>query len=95
MGRKRLVVAAAGTKPQVYCRVAEAIVVYRRDARTHWAHAMPLNALTLTQDDTLTGGLYLVGSAPVRHSIGLAPAAQAHATGQTLLARVQNKIITI
>lgn len=32
-GRKRLVVAAAGTQPQVHCRVVEAIVVYRRDAR--------------------------------------------------------------
>ncbi len=51
----------------------------RHEERTRGAHAMPPKAITLTQDDTLTGGLCLGGIAPVSPCRRLEPAAQARA----------------
>jgi hypothetical protein len=64
-GLNRFVGASYGTQQQGNRRVEEAIVAYRHDASTHLARAMPPQDITLTQDDTCTGGLCLVGIEPV------------------------------
>ena len=68
-GLNRFVGASYGTQQQVKRRVAEASVASRHQARARLAHAMPAKALTLTQEATCTGGLCLVGIAPVRNDI--------------------------
>ena len=67
-GRHRFVGASYGTPPQVNRRVEEAMVAYRQEEHTRLAQEMPTKASTLTQDETLTGGLCLVGREPVRNS---------------------------
>src|SRR5262249_41040066 len=64
--------------------VAEAIVAYRREESARLAHEMPPKDITLTQDETFTGGLCGVGIKPVSNSIVLEQAAPArdHDTGQ-------------
>jgi Family of unknown function (DUF6399) len=57
--------------------VEAAIVAYRREESVRLAHAMPPKAITLTQDETFTGGLCLVGIEPVSNSMVLEQAAQA------------------
>ena len=54
-----------GTQHQVNRHVEEAIVVYRQEESTRLAHAMPPKEMTMTLDKTFTGGLCLVGIAPV------------------------------
>lgn len=76
-GLDRLVGASYGVQQQVNGRVAEALVAYRREERARLAHAMPAKDITVAQDETLPGGLCLVGIAPVRHAMLLAQAAQA------------------
>lgn len=49
----------------------EAIVAYRRDESERLAHEMPPKDITLTQDETFTGGLCLRGMDPVSNSIFL------------------------
>jgi hypothetical protein len=86
-GRNRFVGASYGTQQQVNRRVEEAIVAYRRDESARLAHEMPPKDITLTQDETFTGGLCLVGMAPVSHYIFLEQVAQTrdHDTWQALL----------
>ena len=48
-----------GTQQQVNRRVEEAIVAYRRQESARLAPEMPHKAITLTQDETFTGGLCL------------------------------------
>ena len=64
-------------------------MAYRHDESTRLAHAMPPQDITLTQDETLTGGLCLVGIEPVSNSILLEQAAQArdHDTWHMLMAQ--------
>jgi len=76
-GLNRCVGASYGTHQPVTRRVAEAIVASRQEERTRLAHEMPPNDITLTQDDTCTGGLCLVGIEPVSHAMLLEHAAQA------------------
>jgi hypothetical protein len=76
-GLNRFVGASYGPEQQVNRRVEEAIVAYRHDESTRLAHAMPPKDITLTQDETFTGGLCLVGIEPVSNSILLEQAAQA------------------
>ena len=76
-GLNRFVGASYGTQQQVNRRVEEAIVAYRHDEHARLAHAMPPKDITLTQDETFTGGLCLVGIEPVSNSILLEQAAQA------------------
>ena len=59
-GLNRFVGASYGTQQQVNRRVEEAIVAYRQGERM-LAHEMPPKDITLTQDETFTGGLCLVG----------------------------------
>jgi hypothetical protein len=57
--------------------VEEAIVAYRREESERLAHEMPPKDITLTQDETFTGGLCLVGMEPVSNYILLEQAAVA------------------
>ena len=70
-GLNRFVGASYGTQQQVNRHVEEAIVAYRREASARLAHEMPPKDITLTQDETFTGGLCLVGIEPVSNSIVL------------------------
>jgi hypothetical protein len=67
-GLNRFVGASYGTQQQVNRRVEEAIVAYRQEASARPAHEMPPKAITMTQDETFTGGLCLVGIEPVNNS---------------------------
>ena len=76
-GLDRFVGASYGRQQQVNRRVEEAIVAYRREESTRLAHEMPATDITMTQDETLTGGLCLVGIEPVSHSMLLEQTAPA------------------
>jgi helix-turn-helix, Psq domain len=76
-GLKRFVGASYGAQQQVNRHVEEAIVLYRQQASARLAHAMPAKDITLTQDETFTGGLCLVGIEPMSNYIVLEQAAQA------------------
>jgi hypothetical protein len=76
-GRNRFVGASYGTQQRVNRGVEEAIVAYRREESARLAHAMRAKDITLTQDETFTGGLSLVGIEPVSNYMLLAQAAQA------------------
>jgi hypothetical protein len=86
-GLNRFVGASYGTQQQVNRRVEEAIVAYRQEESARLAHAMPAKAITLTKDETFTGGLCLVGIEPVSNYIVLEQAASArdHDTWHTLM----------
>jgi hypothetical protein len=75
-GLNRFVGASYGTQQQVNRHVEEAIVMYRQQESVRLAHEMPSKDITLTQDETLTGGLSLVGIEPVSNDILLEHAAQ-------------------
>src|SRR5262245_27744403 len=76
-GLNRFVGASYGTQQQVNRHVEEAIVTYRQEESVRLSHAMPPKAITMTQDETFTGGLCLVGIEPVSNYIILEQAAQA------------------
>ena len=86
-GLNRFVGASYGTQQQVNRRVEEAIVAYRRAESERLAHAMPPKDITLTQEETFTGGLCLVGIEPVSNYILLEQVAQArdHDTWQACM----------
>jgi hypothetical protein len=63
-GLDRFVGASYGTQPQVNRHVEEAIVAYRQEESTRLAHEMPPKEMTMTLDETFTGGLCLVGRDP-------------------------------
>src|SRR5256886_17223688 len=73
----RFVGASYGTQQQVNRRVEEAIVAYRHEESARLAQEMPHKDITLTQDETYTGGLCLIGIAPVSNYILLEQAALA------------------
>ena len=60
-GLDRFVGASYGAQQQVNRHVEEAIVAYRREESERLAHEMPPKDITMTQDETFTGGLCLVG----------------------------------
>jgi hypothetical protein len=86
-GLNRFVGASYGTQQQVNRRVEEAIVAYRHEESARLAHEMPPKDITMTQDETFTGGLCLVGIEPVSNYIVLEQAAQGrdHDTWQALM----------
>src|SRR5262244_68451 len=86
-GLKRFVGTSYGTQQQVNRHVEEAIVAYRQEESTRLSHEMPRKDITMTQDETWTGGLCLVGIEPVSNYIVLEQAAQArdHDTWQTCM----------
>jgi hypothetical protein len=70
-GLRRFVGASYGTQQQVNRHVEEAMVAYRQEESTRLAHEMPPKEMTLTLDETFTGGLCLVGMDPESNSIVL------------------------
>ena len=88
-GLNRFVGASDGTPQRVNRRVEEAIVVYRHEESTRLAHKRPTKEITMTQDETFTGGLCLVGIEPVSNYMLLEQAAQAREqdTWQELMAQ--------
>lgn len=88
-GLNRFVGASYGTQQQVNRRVEEAIVAYRQEESARLSHEMPAKAITVTQDETFTGGLCLVGMEPTSNYILLEQTAQARDqdTWQQLMAQ--------
>jgi Family of unknown function (DUF6399) len=86
-GRNRLVGVSSGTQPQGNRHVEEAMGAYRQEERPRLAHEMPPQERTLPLDDTLTGGLCLVGRDPESHSMVLehTAAARDHDTWDALM----------
>jgi helix-turn-helix, Psq domain len=77
MGLNRFVGASYGTQQQINRGVEEAIGAYRQEESKRLTREMPAKDITLTQDETFTGGLCLVGMDPVSNYILLEQAAQA------------------
>lgn len=75
-GLDRFVAASYGSQQAVNRQVEQAIVVYREDETARLAKGMPHKDITLTQDETFTGGLCLVGIEPVSNFIILEQLAQ-------------------
>lgn len=76
-GLNRFVGASYGTQQQVNRHVEETIEPYRHEESARLAHAMPRKDITMTQDETFTGGLCLIGIEPVSNYIVLEQAALA------------------
>jgi hypothetical protein len=87
-GLDRFVAASYGAQQQINRQVEEAIADYRQTETARLAKDMPHQDITLTQDETFTGGLCLVGSEPVSNFIILEQLAQARdqATWNALMA---------
>ena len=87
-GLNRFVGASYGTQPRVNRRVEEAMVAYRQEDSTRLAQEMPPKEITMTLDETFTGGLCLVGMAPESTYIVLEQTAPARDqdTGNALMA---------
>jgi Family of unknown function (DUF6399) len=68
-GLERFVAASDGAQQQVNGQVEAAMVADRQTATARLAKDMPRPDITVTQDETCTGGLCLVGSEPVSHVI--------------------------
>src|SRR5438105_5796158 len=75
-GLDRFVAASYGAQQQVNRRVEEAMVAYRQDETARLAQDMPRKDLTVTQDETFTGGLCLVTMDPDSNFIILEQLAQ-------------------
>ena len=81
-GLDRFVAASYGAQQQVNRQVEQAIVDYQQTDTACLAKDMPRKAITVTQDETFTGGLCLVATEPVSNFIileQLAPARDQHA----------------
>lgn len=76
-GLDRFVAASYGAQQQVNRQVEESMVAYRQEETARLAKDMPRKDITVTQDETFTGGLCLVGSEPVSNFIILEQLAQA------------------
>ena len=76
-GLNRFVAASYGVQQQVNVQVEQAMVDYQQTETPRLAKAMPRKTITVTQDETFTGGLCLVASDPVSNFIILEQLAQA------------------
>jgi len=76
-GLDRFVAASYGAQQQVNVQVEQAMVTYRQDETARLAQDMPRKAITVTQDETFTGGLCLITMDPESHFIILEQLAQA------------------
>ena len=76
-GLDRFVAASYGAQQQVNRQVEQAMVTYRHDETARLAKDMPRKDLTVTQDETFTGGLCLVTMDPESNFIILEQLAQA------------------
>jgi hypothetical protein len=87
-GLDRFVAASYGAQHQGNRQVEAAMVAYRQSETARLAKDMPRKDITVTQDETFTGGLCLVGSEPVSNFIILEQLALArdHTTWHALMA---------
>src|SRR5438105_10921528 len=87
-GLDRFVAASSGAQQQVNLHVEQAMVVYGQDETAHLAQGMPHKDLTVTQDETFTGGLCLITMDPESNFILLEQLAQArdHVSWNALMA---------
>ena len=69
--------ASFGTQQRINRGVEEAMGTYRREETARLAEQMPSQDITVTQDETFTGGLCLVGMEPVSNYILLEQTAEA------------------
>jgi Family of unknown function (DUF6399) len=72
----RFVATSYGAQQQVNLQIEQAIVDYRQAETARLAKDMPRKAITVTQDETFTGGLCLVAIEPVSNFIILEQLAQ-------------------
>jgi hypothetical protein len=63
-GLDRFVAASYGAQQQVNLQIEHAMVTYRHDETARLANGMPHKDLTVTQDETFTGGLCLITMDP-------------------------------
>jgi hypothetical protein len=87
-GLNRFVAASYGAQQQVNLHVEQAMVTYHHDETARLASGMPHKDLTVTQDETFTGGLCLITMDPESNFILLEQLAQARdqITWDTLMA---------
>jgi hypothetical protein len=87
-GLDRFVAASYGAQQQVNRQVEQAIVEYQHTETPRLAKDMPRKVITVTQDETFTGGLCLVASDPVSNFSILEQLAQSRdqATWHALMA---------
>src|SRR4051812_22330622 len=76
-GLNRFVAASYGAQQQVNFHVEHAMVTYHQDETARLAQDMPQKDLTVTQDETFTGGLCLITMDPESNFIILEQLAQA------------------
>ena len=76
-GLNRVVAASYGAQQQINVQIAQAMVAYDHDETARLAKAMPKKDLTVTQDETFTGGLCLITIDPDSHFILVEQLAQA------------------
>lgn len=98
-GLDRFVAASYGAQQQVNLQVEQAIVAYGRTETPRLAKDMPSKDLTVTQDETFTGGLCLITMDPESNFIILEQLAQArdqttwHALMAPALAQLNCRVI--
>ena len=76
-GLNRFVAASYGAPQQINVQIEQAMVAYDQDETARLAKAMPKKDLTVTQDETFTGGLCLITIDPDSHFILVEQLAQA------------------
>jgi hypothetical protein len=76
-GLNRFVAASYGAQQQINVQIEQAMVAYDQDETARLAKAMPKKDLTVTQDETFTGGLCLITIDPDSNCILLEQLAQA------------------
>ena len=76
-GLNRFVAASYGAQQQVNVRVEQAMVAYDQDETARLAKDMPQKDITVTQDETFTGGLCLITMDPESNFIILEQMAEA------------------
>ena len=76
-GLNRFVAASYGAQQQINVHIEQAMVAYDHDETARLAKAMPKKDLTVTQDETFTGGLCLITIDPDSNFIILEQLAQA------------------
>jgi hypothetical protein len=76
-GLNRFVAASYGAQQQVNVQIEQAMVAYDQDETARLAKTMPKKDLSVTQDETFTGGLCLITMDPESNFIILAQQAQA------------------
>lgn len=98
-GLDRFVAASYGAQQRVNSQVEHAMVDYRQSETARLAKDMPEKEITVTQDETFTGGLCLITMDPESNFIILEQAAQArdqttwHALMEPALAQLNCRVI--